>query len=83
MKNNQRNHIGTFSYLIQVGTVLFAVISATSYYCFLGSTPIKITCGIYSQQINHAHVKLQVYPESIWHVGQCVHNEEVCGVGIP
>ena len=30
MKNNQRNHIGTFMYLTQVKAVLFAIISATS-----------------------------------------------------
>jgi len=41
MKNNQRNHIETFTYLTQVKAVLFAVISATSYYRFLGSTVSK------------------------------------------
>ena len=45
-KNNQQNHIGTFLYLIQVKAILFVVISATSYYRFLGSTPFEITRGI-------------------------------------
>ena len=58
-------------YLTQVKAVLFAVISATSYYRFLGSTPFEITRGIYGQQTNYAHAKLQVYPESIWNVWQC------------
>jgi len=39
------NHIMTFLYLKQVKAVLFIVISATSYYQFLGSTPFEITCG--------------------------------------
>ena len=68
MKNNQRNHIGTFLYLTKVKVVLFTVISATSYYQFLGSTPLELARGIYSQQINYAHKKIQAYAESIWHV---------------
>ena len=63
--------------------VLFAVISATSYYQFLGSTPFEITCGIYGQQINYVHAKIQVYTESIEHVWQHVQNEEVHEVSIP
>jgi len=56
MKNNQKNHIGSFMYLTQVKVVLFSV---TSYYWFLGSTPFEIARGIYDQQINYLHVKLQ------------------------
>ena len=48
-------------YLTQVKMFLFVVISATSYYQFLGSTPFEITRGIYT---NYAHAKLQAYPES-------------------
>ena len=83
MKNNQRNHIGTVIYLTQVKVVLFTVISATSYYLFLGSTPFEIACGIYGQQINYVHAKIQAYTESIWHIWQHVHNEEAHGVSIP
>ena len=72
MKNNQQNHIGMFMYLTQVKAVLFAIISATSYYRFLGSTPFEITHGIYGQQINYMHAKLQAYLESIWRVWQCI-----------
>ena len=57
----------------------FRHISATSYYRFLGSIPFEIACGIYSQKINYVHAKLQTYPELIWHVWQCVHNEEARG----
>ena len=46
MKNNQRNHTGMFMFLTQVKAVLFAIISATSYYWFLGSTPFEIALGI-------------------------------------
>ena len=46
-------------YMTQVKVVLYAIISATSYYWFLGSTPFEITRGIYGQQINYVHVKLQ------------------------
>ena len=59
MKNNQQNLIGSFMYMTQVKVVLYAIISATSYYWFLGSTPFEITRGIYGQQINYVHVKLQ------------------------
>jgi len=85
MKNNQQNHIGTFLYLTQVKVVLFTVISATSYYRFLGSTPMEMArgTGIYSQQINYAHTKIQAYVESIRHVWQHVHNEEAHVVSIP
>jgi len=57
-------------YLTQIKAVLFAIISAISYYRFLGSTPFEITHGIYSQQINYMNEKLQAYLESIWCVGQ-------------
>ena len=40
MKYNQQNRIGMFMYLTQVKVVLFAVFSHTSYYQFLGSTPL-------------------------------------------
>jgi len=85
MENNQQNHIGTFMYMTQVKVVLFAIISATSYYRFLGSTPFEFACDIYVQQINYVHVKLQayLYLESIWRVWQHVHNEEPRGVSIP
>jgi len=43
MKNNQHNQIWMFLYLIQV---LYAIISATSYYWFHGFTPVKIAHGI-------------------------------------
>ena len=76
MKNNQRNHIGTFMYLTEVKAVLFTIFSATSCFRFLGSTPFEIAYGIYGQQINYAHIKLHAYPESIWCVWQHVHNEE-------
>ena len=78
MKNNQRNHIGTSPYLTQVKAVLFTVISATSYYQFLGSTPFEITLGIYGHQLKYMHA----YVELSWHVCR-VHNEEVRGVSIP
>ena len=45
-ENNQWNHVGTFMYLTQVEAALFTIISATSYYRFLGSTPFKIAHGI-------------------------------------
>ena len=66
MKNNQRNHIGMFMYLTQVKAALFVVISATSYFKFLGSTPFEITRGIYGQQINYAHTKSQAYSNGIY-----------------
>jgi len=37
--SNQHNQIRTFLYLIQVQAVLYAIISATSYYRFRSSTP--------------------------------------------
>ena len=82
-ENNQENHIEMFLYLMQVKAVLFAVISATSYYRFLSSTPFEITRDVCSQQLNYVHVKIQAYVESIWHVWHCVHNEEVRGESIP
>jgi len=69
--------------LTQVKAVLFAVISASSHYQFLGSTPFKITRGIYGQQLNYVHMKIQAYAKSVWHAWQRVHNEEVHGVSIP
>ena len=83
MKNNQQNRTGTFLYLTQVKEVLFTIISATSYYWFLGSTPIEIAHGIYGQQFNYEHENIQAYAELIWHVWQCVHNEEARRVSIP
>jgi len=52
MKKNQHNHIMTFLYLIQVQAVLYAVISATSYSWYHGSTPFEIAHGSYGQQHN-------------------------------
>jgi len=46
------NHIRMFLYL-QV--VLYAIISATSYYWLRGSTPFEIASGSYSQQQNLYH----------------------------
>jgi len=40
-----------FLYLAQVKVVLFTVISANSYYWFLGSTPFEIACGNNGQQL--------------------------------
>ena len=51
-ENNQHSQIRTFLYLIQVQAVLYAIISATSYYRFQGSTPFKIAHGSYGQQCN-------------------------------
>jgi len=45
-KQSTESYIGTFLYLIQVKAILFIVISATSYYQFLGSTPFKLVLGI-------------------------------------
>jgi len=59
--SNQHNQIRTFLYLIQVQAVLYAIISATSYYQFLGSTPFKIARGIstwpcYGQQLKNTGI---------------------------
>ena len=67
----------------EVKAVLFVIISATSYYRFLGSTPYEIACGIYSQPVNYMHMKILAYAESIWRVGQRVHNKELHGVSSP
>jgi len=45
-KNNQHSQIRMFLFLIQVQAVLYAVISATSYYQFRDSTPFKLAYGI-------------------------------------
>ena len=45
--NYQHTHTRTFLYLIQVQAVLYAVISATTYYRFPGSTPFEIARGSY------------------------------------
>ena len=42
-QNNQHNQIRMFLYLIQVQVILYAVISATSYYRFCASIPFEIT----------------------------------------
>ena len=52
MQNNQYNHSRTFLYMIQVQAVLYAVISATSYYRFRGSTSFAIARGNYGEQCN-------------------------------
>jgi len=49
--------------LTNLKAVLFAIISANSYYWFLGSTPFEITRGIYGQQLNYTHVKILVCAE--------------------
>jgi len=49
---NAKILIGIFLYRIQVQMVLYAIISATSYYRFRGSTPFKIAHGSYGQQCN-------------------------------
>ena len=73
MKNNQRNHIGTFMYLTQVGSSFRCYFS----YFLLSVSwlhPFRNHTWYYGQPINYAHAKLQAYPELIWHVWQCVHN---------
>ena len=44
-----------FMYLTQIKAVLFAIISATSYYRFLGSTPLEITWYLQSANQLCAH----------------------------
>ena len=63
MRNNQQNHIRTFLYLIQVKVVPFVIISATSYYQFLGSTPFEITHCSHGLQLKY--VKIHAYAELI------------------
>jgi len=67
-KNNQHNHIRTFLYLIQVQVVLYAVISATSYYRFRGSTPFEIARGSYATRTpmreNTGGIDLATYGEA-------------------
>ena len=75
-KKHQCNHIGTFLHLIQVKVVLFCVISATSYCCFLGSTPFKMVVLV--QQLKYAMQKYRC----TWTLAS-VSNEEVCGINIP
>ena len=61
---NQQIHIVTLLYLVQVKAVLFAVISVSSYYCFLGSTLFKIAQSIIV--LGHtSYAKMQAYMESI------------------
>jgi len=58
-----------FMYLIQVQAVLYAVISATSYYQFRGSTHFEIARGSYSQQCNCCTPRIlyaKIQAESIW-----------------
>jgi len=79
-ENNQQNHIGTFLYLTQVKAVLFTVISATSYYQFLGSTPLEITCMWWLWSATLIHIIMRKYRcthyvKSIWQ-----HDEKVYGV---
>jgi len=56
-ENNQHNHIRTFLYLIQVQAVLYAVISATSYYQFRGSTPFEIARGVMVSNATHTPIR--------------------------
>jgi len=81
MKNNQQNHIGMFMYLTQVKAVLSPLFQLLPIIGFLAPPFQNRTWYLWSA--NQLHAKLQVYPESIWHVWQRVHNEDVCGVGIP
>ena len=62
--NDQHDQIRTFLNMIQVQAVLYAVISATSYYQFHGSSSFEIACGIstrpcYGQQLKYT--KMQAY----------------------
>ena len=57
MKDNQHNHTRMFPYLIQVQAVLYAVISATSYYQFCGSTPFKIALGVTVSNATHTPIR--------------------------
>ena len=85
MKNNQQNHIGTFLYLTQIKAVLFAIISATSYYRFLDFTPFEIIM-VFTVSNSTTCTRTRKY-RCMWinlHVWQpaSVHDEEAHGVSI-
>ena len=63
--------------MIQVQAVLYAVISATSYYQFRGSTPFEITRGSYGQQRN-----LYSHSENTGGINLATYGE-ACEVSIP
>ena len=74
MKNNQQNHNGTVLYLIQVKQFFSQLFQLLPSIGFLAPPLIEIARGIYGQQLNYAHTKIQAYADPIWHVWQCVHN---------
>jgi len=83
MKNNQWNHIGMFMHLTQVKAVLFAIISATSYYRFL-APPLSKSHVVFTVSKSTMCTQITgIYLESIWCVWQHVHNEEARRVNIP
>jgi len=76
VKNNQHNQIRRFLSLIQVQAVLYAVISATSYYWFHGSTPFESHVVVYGQQRNsYSH------SENTGRIHLAMY-KEACGVSI-
>ena len=79
MENNQQIHTGTFLYQIQAKAVLFAVIFSYFLLSVSWLHPFR-NCTWYLRSGTEMHVKIQAYVESIWHVWQRVHNEEVRGV---
>jgi len=72
-------------YLTQVQAVLFTVISATSYYQFLGSTPLKshMVFTVSKSTTELLIPKLQASQESIWRVWKHGNNKEAREVSIP
>ena len=72
-------------YLTQVKAVLFTVISATSYYQFLSSTPLKshVVFMVSKSTMELLIPKLQASQELIWRVWKHVNNKEARGVSIP
>ena len=87
LKNNpkKKTNKGTFLYLTQVKAVLFAIISATSYYRFLRSTHFQ-DCTWYLRSALQlqlcAHENTGVCRINLA-CRQCVHNQEACRVSIP
>jgi len=79
-KNNQHVQIGTFLNMIQVQAVLYAVISATSYYRFHGSSPFEIACGISTRPCYGQQLKYTKYRHMR---SQSGNDKEARGVSIP
>ena len=79
-ENNQHNQIRTFLYLIQVQTVLYAVISATSYYRFCGSTPFESHVVLARDLVMVSNSNTQKYRHKRSRSGN---DEEACRVSIP